>query len=127
MRPSRFQAVNTLIRLVKSSIRAIPFFMVLSVAGASESRPNIVFILVDDQSPFNLASNPSELLEEHASKEPMQKNLATDPAYATHLSEMQSILLPEMRCLHDPYRFSDQPDDNLQTPGTGKSREKKAK
>jgi len=62
---------------------------------------------------FNLAANPSELLKEHSSADPMQTNLAADPAHAAKLTEMQALLLAEMRRLDDPFRFSNQPDDDL--------------
>jgi choline-sulfatase len=58
---------------------------------------------------FNLATNPHELLPEHG-----QPNLAKDPAHAARLSEMQDLLLAEMRRLEDPWRFSNQPTDDLQ-------------
>jgi len=60
---------------------------------------------------FNLADNPHELLPEHGTP-----NLANDPAHATKLAEMQALLLAEMRRLDDPYRFTNQPTDNLPTP-----------
>ncbi|MFZ4593480.1 MAG: sulfatase/phosphatase domain-containing protein, partial [Verrucomicrobiaceae bacterium] len=60
---------------------------------------------------FNLAVNPHELLPEHGTP-----NLANDPAHATKLAEMQALLLAEMRRLDDPYRFTNQPTDNLPTP-----------
>jgi arylsulfatase A-like enzyme len=60
---------------------------------------------------FNLADNPHELLPEHGSP-----NLANAPAHAAKLAEMQALLLAEMRRLDDPYRFTNQPTDNLPTP-----------
>jgi arylsulfatase A-like enzyme len=60
---------------------------------------------------FNLAQNPNELLPEHG-----QPNLAADPKNAAKLKEMQALLLSEMRRLDDPYRFSNQPGDNLPPP-----------
>lgn len=75
---------------------------------------------------FNLAENPEELLPEHqaaavaaltGSKPPAeQTNLAGDPRHAAKLAEMRSLLLEEMRRLDDPFRFSNQPDDNLPPP-----------
>lgn len=72
---------------------------------------------------FNLAENPDELLAEHrdagtaalvgSSPKPHQTNLAGDPQHAEKLAEMRALLLAEMRRLDDPYRFSDQPDDDL--------------
>jgi arylsulfatase A-like enzyme len=58
---------------------------------------------------FNLAANPDELLKEHGVSDPMHTNLAADPDYAAKLSEMQALLLSEMRRLDDPFRFSNQP------------------
>lgn len=60
---------------------------------------------------FNLAQNPHELLPEHG-----QPNLAADPKNAAKLKEMQALLLSEMRRLGDPYRFSNQPGDDLPPP-----------
>jgi len=62
---------------------------------------------------FNLKANPDELLVEHGSVNPMHKNLATDPEYSAQLSKMQTLLLAEMRRLDDPFRFTNQPSDNL--------------
>ena len=45
-----------------------------------------------------------------------QTNLANDPQYAAKLAEMRALLLAEMRRLHDPWRFSGQPDDGLAAP-----------
>ncbi|MFM2142463.1 MAG: hypothetical protein RLZZ476_1007 [Verrucomicrobiota bacterium] len=56
---------------------------------------------------FNLAENPHELLEQ---------NLASDPANAEKLAQMRALLLTEMRRLDDPYRFSNQPSDDLPPP-----------
>jgi choline-sulfatase len=53
---------------------------------------------------FNLAENPHEL--------PGQ-NLAKTPQHTATLAKMKELLLTEMRRLEDPYRFSDQPADNL--------------
>ena len=60
---------------------------------------------------FNLAENPDELLPEHG-----KPNLADDPKHAEKLKEMQALLLAEMRRLDDPYRFSNQPGDDLPPP-----------
>jgi len=62
---------------------------------------------------FNLKANPDEFLVEHGSVNPMHKNLAADPAYSAQLSKMQTLLLAEMRRLDDPFRFTNQPSDNL--------------
>ncbi|GAA5507497.1 hypothetical protein Rcae01_02953 [Novipirellula caenicola] len=74
---------------------------------------------------FNLAENPDELLPQHHDPKlialtqytpnPQQTNLASDPAYAEKLEEMEQILLDQMRKHFDPYRFSDQPEDGLNT------------
>ncbi|WP_246114500.1 sulfatase-like hydrolase/transferase [Rubripirellula tenax] len=78
---------------------------------------------VNETQLFNLAENPDELLAEHhdpkvialtqCSPNPKQTNLADDPAYAEKLKEMEQILLDQMRNHFDPYRFSNQPDDQL--------------
>ena len=72
---------------------------------------------------FNLKDNPDELLKEHQAPnvikltantpKPNQVNLADDPKYADKLSEMEALLLSEMRRLNDPYRLWDQPQDGL--------------
>src|SRR5690606_34544513 len=72
---------------------------------------------------FNLAENPDELLAEHRDGKTAalvgstpkldQTNLADDPQHAEKLAEMRALLLAEMRRLDDPYRFSNQPDDDL--------------
>jgi arylsulfatase A-like enzyme len=72
---------------------------------------------------FNLSDNPNELLAEHADPAIVamlgakpasnQVNLATDTRYADKLAEMQALLLAEMRRLDDPYRLSNQPQDDL--------------
>jgi arylsulfatase A-like enzyme len=69
---------------------------------------------------FNLAENPHELLPEHGSP-----NLADDPQHADKLKEMQTLLLSEMRRLDDPWRFSNQPSDDLPTPPTPVKKAKK--
>jgi hypothetical protein len=68
---------------------------------------------------FNLEENPHEFLAEHhdpavAARLPAppaigQRNLADDPAHAVKRSEMEALLLVEMRRHDDPFRFSDQP------------------
>lgn len=90
---------------------------------------------------FNLKENPEELLPQHRDTEiaqlsgvhptPAQTNLANDPAYAEKRVEMEAVLLAEMRRLDDPYRFSNQPSDNLPEPpkpaakgGKGKNKKK---
>ena len=75
---------------------------------------------------FNLRENPEEFLAEHhdlavtelshATPEAHQLNLASDPRYADKLAEMESLLLSEMRRLHDPWRLWNQPDDGLSAP-----------
>ncbi|MBN2507351.1 MAG: sulfatase-like hydrolase/transferase [Verrucomicrobia bacterium] len=75
---------------------------------------------------FNLKDNPEEFLPQHHAPElarltgatpaPHQTNLATDPRHAGKLAEMQSLLLAEMRRLHDPWRLWNQPDDGLTPP-----------
>lgn len=75
---------------------------------------------------FNLAQNPHEFLAKHGRQSALETNLATSPAHAEKLAEMESLLLAEMRRLDDPYRLWDQPDDGLEppksTPGTRKNR-----
>ena len=68
---------------------------------------------VNETQLFNLAANPDELLPEHGSTDPLKTNLASNPDYADKLAEMQALLLAEMRRLDDPYRFSNQPGDDL--------------
>lgn len=75
---------------------------------------------------FNLAENPHELVREHhdpavvalTGHQPasQQVNLASDPRYADQLANMRSLLLAEMRRLHDPYRLWNQPNDGLTPP-----------
>jgi choline-sulfatase len=65
---------------------------------------------------FDLATNPDEFLKEHGKSDPRQTNLAGDPQHAAKLAEMQALLLAEMRRLHDPWRFANQPDDGLPPP-----------
>jgi choline-sulfatase len=77
---------------------------------------------VNETQLFNLAENPNELLPEHG-----KPNLAKDPKHADKLKEMQTLLLAEMRRLEDPYRFSDQPSDNLPPPPTKAAKGKKGK
>ncbi len=75
---------------------------------------------------FNLKDNPHELLAEH--KKPTATNLVADPQHAAKLAEMRTLLLAEMRRLHDPWRFSNQPDDGLTPPKNHKpTRNKKRK
>ncbi|TVQ02445.1 MAG: sulfatase [Planctomycetaceae bacterium] len=72
---------------------------------------------------FHLADNAAELLVQHhdpatvalveSSPEAHQLNLADDPRHADKLTEMRELLLAEMRRLDDPYRFSNQPADDL--------------
>ena len=84
---------------------------------------------------FNLKDNPSELLPEHRSEqlaaltgvapEPHQTNLASDPAYADRLAEMEDLLLAEMRRLDDPWRLWSQPDEGKAIPDNRKQSRKK--
>jgi arylsulfatase A-like enzyme len=76
---------------------------------------------------FNLAENPHEFLAEHNRKSPLQTNLATSPAHAKKLAEMEALLLAEMRRLNDPYRLWNQPDDSLEPPKPAPRRKKKSK
>jgi arylsulfatase A-like enzyme len=71
---------------------------------------------------FDLSKNPHELLPEHG-----HPNLAKDPAHTAKLSEMQGLLLTEMRRLEDPWRFSNQPSDNLPPPPTAPAKQGKGK
>lgn len=72
---------------------------------------------------FNLGEKNHEFLAEH--KDPEATNLAADPKHAAKLAEMRALLLAEMLRLNDPWRFSDQPDDGLTPPKTGKPRDNK--
>ena len=75
---------------------------------------------------FNLRENPHEFLEQHHSPALValtgvkpaahQRNLATDPRHAAKLAEMETLLLAEMRRLHDPWRLWNQPSDGLTPP-----------
>ena len=75
---------------------------------------------------FNLKENPEEFLTEHhdvavtelshATPSAHQVNLASDPKYADKLAEMETLLLAEMRRLHDPWRLWNQPNDGLSPP-----------
>ena len=86
---------------------------------------------------FNLAENPDELLIQHHDEavktlvkfepKPNQVNLANDPAHTAKRKEMERLLLAEMRRHHDPYRFSDQPDDGLTPPEPTRPRKKRAR
>lgn len=71
---------------------------------------------------FNLAENPDELLPEHG-----KANLADDPKHAGKLAEMKKLLLGEMRRLDDPWRFADQPGDDLPAPPMPAKKAKKTK
>jgi choline-sulfatase len=88
---------------------------------------------------FNLKDNPHEFIAEHhdpkvialtgATPEKHQVNLATNPKHADKLAEMETLLLAEMRRLHDPWRLWNQPADGLtppaEGPATGKGKGKK--
>ncbi|MBM3832236.1 MAG: sulfatase [Verrucomicrobia bacterium] len=75
---------------------------------------------------FNLAENPDEFLLQHhdptvtaltgITPAAYQTNLANDPKFAAKLAEMETLLLAEMRRLHDPYRLWNQPTDGLTPP-----------
>ncbi len=89
---------------------------------------------------FNLKDNPNEFLAEHhvakvttltgITPAKHQVNLARDPKHATKLREMETLLLAEMRRLHDPWRLWNQPTDGLAPPpegplsGQGKAKQK---
>jgi choline-sulfatase len=75
---------------------------------------------------FHLGDNPDELLQEHGGTNPMQRNLAADPAHAAKLKDMQTLLLAEMRRLEDPFRFSNQPSDDLASPPGARTKKKQA-
>lgn len=77
---------------------------------------------VNETQLFNLAQNPHELLPQHG-----QPNLALDPAHADKLQEMKALLLAQMRRWEDPWRFSDQPHDDLPPPPAPKPRQGKKK
>lgn len=77
---------------------------------------------VNETQLFNLADNPEELLPEHG-----RPNLALDPQYAEKRREMEALLLEEMRRLDDPWRFSDQPADDLPPPPAPVAKKKKAR
>jgi choline-sulfatase len=72
---------------------------------------------------FNLQENPEEFLAAHQdpavtrltgiTPNSNQVNLANNVEYAAKLNEMESLLLEEMRRLHDPWRLWNQPDDGL--------------
>lgn len=77
---------------------------------------------VNETQLFNLAENPDELLPEHR-----RPNLALDPQHAEKRREMEALLLAEMRRLDDPWRFSDQPSDDLLPPPAPAAKKKKAR
>lgn len=80
---------------------------------------------------FNLKDNPDELLIEHRDPSVQaltgfqpsanQVNLADDPKYADKLTEMEALLLNEMRLLDDPWRLWNQPQDGLVPPQEGRA------
>jgi len=86
---------------------------------------------------FNLKDNPDEYLVEHhnpavtaltgITPAKHQVNLAGDPQYAEKLAEMETLLLAEMRRLHDPWRLWNQPSDGLTPPAEGTSSGKRKK
>ncbi len=75
---------------------------------------------------FHIAQNAHEFLPQHRdpavtaltgiTPQVHQTNLAKDPAHAAKLGEMRALLLAEMRRLDDPWRFWDQPSDDLPPP-----------
>jgi choline-sulfatase len=75
---------------------------------------------------FNLADNPHEFVPQHHDPKlnslvatgptKNQTNLAAEPRFADKLSEMEALLLAEMRRIDDPYRLWDQPTDGLEPP-----------
>jgi arylsulfatase A-like enzyme len=75
---------------------------------------------------FHLKDNPHELMREHqdpavvaltgVTPQTQHVNLADDPRYASKLAELEAVLLAEMRRLHDPWRFWNQPSDGLAPP-----------
>jgi arylsulfatase A-like enzyme len=83
---------------------------------------------------FHLTENPEEFLPEHHDPAihsvtghppaPRQTDLADHPDHAGKRAELESLLLSEMRRLGDPWRFSDQPDDDLPEPPARKSKAK---
>jgi arylsulfatase A-like enzyme len=78
---------------------------------------------------FNLKENPNEYLKEHhdpaivaltgVKPETHQLNLAANPKHAAKLSEMQALLLAEMRRLDDPWRLWNQPAEGITPPPEG--------
>jgi arylsulfatase A-like enzyme len=80
---------------------------------------------------FHLKDNPDELLIEHRDPSVQaltgfqpsahQVNLADDPKYADKLTEMEALLLKEMRRLDDPWRLWNQPQDGLVAPQEGRA------
>lgn len=82
---------------------------------------------VNETQLFNLAENPDEFLKEHGKPGELLINLAGDPKHAEKLKEMQALLLSEMRRVDDPFRFSDQPGDDLTPPPPPAAKKKNAK
>jgi choline-sulfatase len=82
---------------------------------------------VNETQLFNLAENPDEFLKEHGKSGELLINLAGDPKHAVKLKEMQALLLSEMRRVDDPFRFSDQPGDDLTPPPAPVRKAKKKK
>lgn len=86
---------------------------------------------------FNLKENPHEFLKQHHDPKLValtgvqpaknQVNLASDPAYADKLKEMEALLLAEMRRLEDPWRLWNQPDDGLSSPADAPAKADKKK
>ncbi len=102
--------MKMLLRILLSCLLCLPWL----THAADEKRPNILFIRVDDQSPWEFKfNNPQSPLQ--------SPNI-------DRLAEMQALLLTEMRRLNDPWRLWNQPADGL-TPrpegplsGTGKKK-----
>ena len=62
------------------------------------------------------ASDPKVRALTGANPKPEQVNLASHLKYAAKLKEMEGVLLAEMRRHDDPYRFWNQPSDDLPVP-----------
>lgn len=86
---------------------------------------------------FNLKENPYEFIAEHHDPkvtalsgihpETQQANLAQDPAHADKLSQMQALLLEQMRLHGDPYRFNNQPAEASAKPADAPAKKRKKK
>ncbi len=79
--------MKMLLRILLSCLLCLPWL----THAANEKRPNILFILVDDRSPWDFKFyNPQSPLQSPK---------------IDKLVEMQALLLAEMRCLNDPWRL----------------------